>query len=319
MHNSHLTLWAFPIVAVVAVMLPVLDLTTIDILIVLAVSSALATSWNWAVGLGGLLNLAHIAYYGIGAYACALAVVYLGIHPVFGVLAGMAISGCLAWATCALSLKMKVADLYFALLTVALMEGLAALCRGLETQYAPDGITLPFRNDPASLMFLDKTYYYYMLIGLSILLVLIQYLVQRSKYGLLIYSSRDSQNAAASLGVPVNRVLMSVSVASALPASLVGSIITLSTLHVEAPSVFQFELLLAIIVATVIGGVGSLWGPFAGAAVVTVVQEVIRRLVGGVGAVGIPDIVFGVMLLVIVLFVPAGFAGLYRQLKGRER
>lgn len=319
MRVSYLSLLAFPAVIGVAIVLPILDLTTIDILIVLAVSSALATSWNWSVGLGGLLNLAHIAYYGLGAYACAIAVVYLGVHPVFGMLAGMAVSGLLAWATCALSLKMKVADLYFALLTVALMEGLAALFRGIETRYAPDGILLPFRNDPASLMFIDKTYYYYMLISLSILLVLIQYLVQRSKYGLLIYSARDSQNAASSLGVPVNRVLMSISVASALPAALVGSIITLSTLHVEAPSTFQFELLLAVIVATVIGGVGSLWGPFAGAAVVTVIQEVIRRLIGGVGAVGVPDIVFGLLLIVIVLFASNGITGLVRQLKASGR
>lgn len=303
----------FPVVIVTALALPTLDFTTIDILLVLAIYAALGTSWNWAAGFGGLLNLAHVAYYALGAYACAVAVAILGLHPIIGMLVGMIVSGALAWGICALSLKLRVADLYFALLTVTLTEGLAAICRGIENEYALGGISLPFRNDPMTLQFLDKANYYYLLAGLAIVLVAIQFLVERSKLGVVILAARDSAATASSVGVPVKRVLTSVAVASALPAALVGAIVALSSLHVTADAVFPFELLLSIIIVVVIGGIGTLWGPLLGAVIVTAIQEVIRRAVGGVGIVGITDMVYGVILVAIILFLPDGLAGLFRR------
>lgn len=314
-----LTLVACVVVLGMALALPTANITTIDILIVFASYAALGTSWNWSAGLGGLLNLAHVAYYAIGAYACALAVAVFGIHPAFGMIAGMAVAGVLAALICSLSLRLKVADLYFALLTITLMEGLAAIFRGIENEYALGGIYLPFRNDPASLQFLDKTIYFYILACLAVALVLVQFFVQRSKFGLLIVSSRDNAATAASVGVPVNRVLTGVAFASAVPASLVGSIMALSSLHVTADAVFPLELLLSTIIVTVVGGIGTLWGPFVGAVIITVIQESIRRAIGGVGIVGITDMVYGVLLIGIIIFLPDGIMGMVRRLWRRGR
>jgi branched-chain amino acid transport system permease protein len=313
------TIWALPVVLLVALALPSLDFTTVDVLLVLAVYVALGVSWNWCAGFGGLLNLAHVAYYAIGAYACALAVVVFGLHPAFGMLVGMAVSGLLAWATCSLTIRLKVADLYFALLTITLMEGLASICRGLENQYALGGFYLPFRNDPSTLQFLDKANYYYLLVGLSAALLAIQFLVMRSKLGLLILAARDSEPTASSVGVPVNRTLSALAVASSLPAALVGSIMALSSLHVTADAVFPFELLLSIIIAVVIGGIGTFWGPLVGAIIVTAIQELTRRLVGGTGIVGIADIIYGTMLVAIIIFVPDGLIGLYQRWRRQGR
>src|SRR5690606_18695461 len=115
--------------------------------------------------------------------------------------------------------------------------------------------------------------------------------VQRSKWGLLVIGARDSERASSSLGVPVARVLTSVSVASAVPAALVGSVFALTSLYVTVDNVFTFELLLSVIIAVTIGGIGTLWGPLVGALVVTAVQEGIRRLLGSsTEIVGLTDI-----------------------------
>lgn len=299
-------------------LLPLLDLTTIDLLIVFATYTALGVSWNWVGGFAGLLNLAHVAYYAIGAYACAIAVTRLGLHPLFGMVAGAAVAAALAFVISLLSFKLKVSDLYYALLTLTLAEALAAIVRGMENEYSLGGIYLPLRSDPWKLAFLDKTYYYYMLIGLAAVLMLVQFAAQRSKWGLLVIGARDSERAASSVGVPVTRVLTSVSVVSAIPASLVGSIFALTSLYVTVDNVFTFDLLLSIIIAVTIGGIGTLWGPLVGAMTVTAVNEVIRRSFGSSSEiVGLTDIVYGTMLIAIIVIMPIGVVGLIRRFTGR--
>lgn len=303
------------IVTAICAAAPLLDFTTIDLLIIFATYAALGISWNWVGGFAGLLNLAHIAYYAIGAYACAISVVVLEIHPVFGIFAGAVTAAGVALIISLLSFKLKVSDLYYALLTLTLAEALAAVARGLENEFALGGLYLPFRNDPAQLAFLDKSYYYYILIGLAAVLMAFQHLVQRSRWGVLIIGARDSALAASSLGVPVSRVFVSVSVASAIPAAIVGSVFALTSLYVTVDNVFTFDLLLSVIIATTIGGIGTLWGPFLGAAIITAVQEVIRRGFGSSSEiVGLIDIVYGGMLIVIIVLVPVGAVGILRRL-----
>lgn len=302
------------------VLIPALDLTTIDLLILFASYCALAISWNWVGGVAGLLNLAHVAYYAIGAYACAVAVIS-GFHPLFGIVLGALVAGIFACAVSMLSFKLKVTELYYTLLTLTLAEATASIARGLENEYSLGGLLLPFRNEPLQLAFLDKTYYYYILVGLVVVLLAFQYLVQRSKWGLLIIGSRDSAKAAAAVGVPVAKVLTLVSVASAVPAALTGSVFALTSLFVTADNVFPFDLLLAIIIAASIGGVGSLWGPVVGSVFVIAVQELIRRVIGVSDVAGASELVYGAMLIVIILLVPGGAASAFRRIfnLGRTR
>ncbi|WP_210497435.1 branched-chain amino acid ABC transporter permease [Microvirga antarctica] len=304
-----------PLVMSVCLLVPSFNLTTIDLLMSFAAYAALAVSWNWVCGLGGLMNMAHIAFYAIGAYSCSIAVAKLGIHPIFGILAGTVITATLAGVISYLSFRLKVTELYFALLTLMAAEGIGALSRGFENEYSLGGIYLPFVNDPGRFAFLDKTYYYYALIGLTGVLLALQLWVQRSKWGLLITASRDSERAASSLGVPVVRILTSVAVASAIPPALVGSIFALSSLFVTVDNVFPFELLLSTIIATVIGGLGTLWGPFIGALAVTLIHEGVRRGVGVTDAVGLTDMVYGATLVLIVVVFPGGLIGIFRQLR----
>lgn len=320
MSATSISLQPFAIAGAVMLLclLPALDLTTIDLLIVFATYAALGISWNWVGGFAGLLNLAHVAYFAIGAYACAIAVAILGIHPVFGMIVGAAVAAVLAFVISWLSFKLKVSDLYYSLLTLTLAEALAAIVRGLEHEYMLGGIYLPLRNEPSQLAFLDKTYYYYMLVGLAGVLMLGQLLAQRSKWGLMVIGARDSERAASSVGVPVARVLTSVSVVSAIPAALVGSIFALTSLYVTVDNVFTFDLLLSIIIAVTIGGIGTLWGPLVGAMTITLVQEVIRRSFGSSSEiVGLTDIVYGIMLITIIVIVPVGAVGLIRRFVGK--
>ncbi|MBP0440377.1 branched-chain amino acid ABC transporter permease [Tianweitania sediminis] len=310
--NPFLGTAAIIVVGIVCLLAPSLNLTTIDFLIGFAVYAALAVSWNWVCGLGGLINMAHIAFYAIGAYSCAIAVAKLGLHPIVGIVAGVVITASLAGIVSYLSFRLQVSELYFALLTLMLADGIGALSRGFENEYSLGGVYLPFVNDPLRFAFLDKVYYYYALIALVIALLLLQHWVTRSKWGLLIAAAKDSERAASSLGVPVVRILTSVAVASAIPPAIVGSIFALSSLYVTADNVFLFELLLATVIATVIGGLGTLWGPFLGALAITLIHELIRSGVGVTDVVGLTDMVYGAILVCIVVLFPGGLIGAFR-------
>lgn len=313
--NPLLSFLVIPLVTLICLAVPSLNLTTIDLLMSFAAYAALAVSWNWVCGLGGLMNMAHIAFYAIGAYSCSIAVAKFGIHPIFGILIGTIITACLAGVISYLSFRLKVTELYFALLTLMAAEGIGALSRGVENEYSLGGIYLPFINDPGRFAFLDKVYYYYALIALTGILLAIQFWVQRSKWGLLIAASKDSERAASSLGVPVVRILTTVAMASAIPPAIVGSIFALSSLFVTVDNVFPFELLLSTIIATVIGGLGTLWGPFIGALAVTLIHEGVRRGVGVTDVVGLTDMVYGAALVLIVVVFPGGLIGIFRQLR----
>jgi branched-chain amino acid transport system permease protein len=292
--------------------LPEANVTDIDTLIILATTAVLALTWNWTAGGAGLLNMAHIAYYAIGAYACALAVMVFNVHPAFGMAAGMALAAFLAWGIAFLSLRLRISDLYFALLTLTLAEALAALCRGVENEYMLGGFNLPLRNAPWQFAFFDKEAYYYALAVLAVGLAVLQWAIQRSRFGLLIEASRESERAASAMGVPVSRVLSVISVASAAPAALVGSIIALASLFVTADNVFRVDLLLMTVIAAVVGGIGSLWGPFLGAGAVLLVQQGIYRTLNAGSLTGITDVAFGVVLIAVIVLAPQGLAGLRR-------
>ncbi len=297
---------------VMLLVLPAAEITDIDTLIILATTAVLSLTWNWTAGGAGLLNMAHIAYYAIGAYACALAVMVFNVHPVVGMAAGMVLAALLAWAIAFLSLRLRISDLYFALLTLTLAEALAALCRGIENEYMLGGFNFPLRNAPWQFAFFDKEAYYYALAVLGVVLALIQWTIQRSRFGLLIEASRESERAASAMGVPVNRILTIISVASAAPAALVGSVIALSALFVTADNVFRVDLLLMTVIAAVVGGIGSLWGPFLGAAAVLLVQQGIYRNLNAGSLTGVTDVAFGIVLIAVIVLAPQGLAGLRR-------
>jgi len=292
--------------------LPLFASANIELLIVFAVYAALAVSWNWVAGYAGLLNLAHITYYGIGGYACAIAVAKLGVHPTVGMLAGAAISATLATAVSIASFKLKVSDLYYALLTLTLAEAVSALARGLENKFSVGGVLLTLSNDPASLAFVEKEAYYYLLIGLVVVMLLIQHFVMRSGFGLLIIASRDNHQAAESLGTPVSRVLTLISACSAAFAALIGSVVALVSLVVTTDVAFAFEPLLLIIIATCLGGIGTFWGPVFGAAIITIVHELIRRSFDPGQVTGLSDIMFGSFLIVIMVLAPVGLVGIVK-------
>lgn len=317
MSNPYFAVISIIAVGIFCLLAPSLDLTTIDFLIGFAIYAALAVSWNWVCGLGGLMNMAHIAFYAIGAYSCAIAVAKLGIHPIFGILAGVVITASLAGIVSYLSFRLQVSELYFALLTLMLADGIAALSRGVENEYSLGGLYLPFVNDPLRFAFLDKVYYYYALMVVVIILLLLQYWISRSKWGILIAAAKDSERAASSLGVPVVRILTSVAVASAIPPAIVGSIFALSSLYVTADNVFPFELLLGTVIAAVIGGLGTIWGPFIGALAITLIHELIRRGVGVTDVVGLTDMVYGAMLVFIVVLFPGGLIGAFKFVRDR--
>jgi branched-chain amino acid transport system permease protein len=141
--------------------------------------------------------------------------------------------------------------------------------------------------------------------------------IERSRRGYYFRAIREDQDAAASLGVPVAREKHAAMAVSAALTALGGTFWAQYVLFIDPESVFPLSLSILICLVAVMGGVGSLWGPLLGAAVLVPLSEGTRVLLGGTGK-ALDLLVYGALIMVIAVFQPAGLMGLVRQLGGRR-
>jgi len=254
---------------------------------------ALAQSYDWVGGHLGYLNLGQAAFFGIGAYAGG---VLLTKALPLAVAFAAAIAAPALFAAAIAVPFFRLRGAYFALATfglVALMELLASNLEGLTGGAL--GLSLPPGNRlmPA---------YYLTLVEVA-LIVGITVWVNRSRYGLALRGIQDDEEAAGAFGVSALRVKCAVLVASAAVAGLTGGIYGWYITFLTPPAVFGLDKALGPIVMAMLGGSGTVAGPFVGAAFLNVVEEVLRVKVGAYVLTA-----YGIILILVGLFLPNGIA-----------
>jgi branched-chain amino acid transport system permease protein len=267
------------------------------------VTVALAQSYDWVGGHLGYMNLGQAAFFGIGAYAGGILLTKALPLPV-AFAAAVAAPALFAAAIAMPFFRLRGA--YFALATfglVALMELLASNLERLTGGAL--GLSLPPGNRlmPA----------YYLTLAEVALIVGITVCVSRSRYGLALRTIQDDEEAAGAFGVSALRVKCAVLVASAAVAGLTGGIYGWYITFLTPPAVFGLDKALGPIVMAMLGGSGTVAGPFVGAAFLNVVEEVLRVKVGAYVLTA-----YGVILILVGLFLPGGIARLplWRRLFG---
>jgi len=263
---------------------------------------ALAGSWNIISGLTGYVSFGHVAFFGAGAYTAGILIASVGWPWPLAALAGGIAAGVLALAIGWPCLRLK--GPYFAIAMLGLNEVLRALVSYFERLTGGgNGLSLPT---------LDANIPIYYAMGLmAVVVTLIARLIIASRFGLRLMTIREDEVAAEAMGIDTFQHKLFAFLLSAIPAGIVGALAARDQGYIEPLSVFPLATTITMIVMTLFGGKGTVWGPVLGAVVLFVTQEMVWARYPY-----IHPLLFGAIIVAVVLAMPRGVLGLL-QIKYR--
>ena len=174
------------------------------------------------------------------------------------------------------------------------------------------GIKMPWEGNIASMQHLDKTFYFYIVLGLLVIVLLVSNYINNSKTGYYFAAIKTNQGAAATLGVDVTSYKLRAQFLSAFFAAVSGAIYGQMLQFIEPASFFSNDLSTQIAVMAIVGGVGTLWGPVVGALILYPVSEVIRSSIGS-SLPGLSLVIYGLVLMLVIYFMPQGIIGYLKK------
>jgi branched-chain amino acid transport system permease protein len=315
--RSQLLIGAAVFVAVAALPRFVTDVYTQNVLILTLMFAAVSQSWNILGGYCGQISLGHALYFGVGAYTASLLFVTYGINPWLGMVAGGALSAVLAMALGWPCFRLK--GHYYSIATIVIAEIGLLLVHNWDYLGGATGIQWPFNPDSwATLQFArDKIPYFYFALGLLVVVWLVTYVIEESRWGYWWRAVKDNPEAAQSLGVTVFESKMAAAAISAFFTAIAGAFYAAFVSYIDPESVMSFRFSLLFALPAVVGGIGTLWGPIVGAAILIPVTEVTRSYAGGSGS-GLDLIIYGTLIMLIALLKPEGILSLFRRGARRE-
>lgn len=287
------------------------------VMITIFLYGMLATAWNLLAGYCGQISLGHAVFFGAGAYTSSLLVRELGLTPWAGMAAGalvaLALSQVIGYPV------FRLRGHYFAIATIAIGEIVQTLVNNWDWAGGARGVFVPIRRPDSLLHFQfheGKHVYYYVALAFLLLALGVTAAVERARPGFYFRAIREDQEAAASLGVPVARYKLRAMALSAMLTAAGGTFYAQYVLFIDPESVFPLSLSILICLIAVLGGVGTLWGPLIGAAILVPLSEGTRVYWGGTGK-AVDLLVFGGLIVIISIVQPGGIMALARR--GRRR
>lgn len=260
-----------------------------------------ATSLNFILGFGGMVALGHAAFFGAGAYTVA-------ILASAGVTAGwvawpaaMAIAGLLALVTGAVSLRTR--GVYFIMITLAFAQMLYFVIISLRQYGGEDGLNLPgYTVWPGLDLANDNSFYYVTLALVAVAMGVLNRLIA-SPFGEALQGVRENPERMTALGYPVYGIRLVAYVVAGAFAGLAGALLANHNLFVS-PSMMHWTQSANLLIMVIVGGIGMRYGGAVGAAVLLVLEEVLRLYTE------YWHLPLGLLLLAVLLLAPSGLAGL---------
>jgi branched-chain amino acid transport system permease protein len=281
---------------------------TREVIFTALMSVALASSLNILLGYTGYVSFGHIVFFGLGAYVGFYMMSALNMPLPVAALAGGLSAGLLAFLLGKAILRLRGA--YFALATIGVNEAARAFVNNFHPFGGPIGMRLNFRFYDAyggAATALWTTFA--ILVGLTLVLLVVSYLVKYSKFGLSLLAIRENEDAAQVMGVVAPNAKTWAYVISAIFPGIIGVLFFFKNGNIEPTDAFRLHLSIETIVMVMLGGQGTVLGPILGGAGY-------QRLRGTLLVTPLfKDIqltVAGILLLAIILFVPAGIVGWLR-------
>lgn len=273
---------------------------------------ALAQMWNMLAGYAGLVSVGQQAFVGFGGYGLFVAAIFLGLHPLMAVPLVGAMAALVAIPTAFLLFRLRGA--YFAIGSWVMAEVYRLGFAQVSDLGGGSGMSLPaplVRAMAASIAEREMLIYY---TGIAIALaaVAVVWGLLNSRQGLALTAIRDSEPASQSLGVDTYLTKLAVYVCAAAVTGMAGALIYLQKLRISPDAAFSIGWTTDIIFIVVIGGIGTIEGPFVGIAVFFL----LRALLADFGTWYM--IVLGAAAVLVMLTAPQGLWGLIAQRYGLQ-
>ena len=287
----------------------------IQIAVLMLIYGFFASSWNLIGGYAGQFALGNGVYIGIGGYFPAMLFQEFGVSPWIGIFVGAVFSAIVAFLIGKLCFRLS--GTYFSLATVAFLHMFRYMIvakekfLGLPTNGGMGYILKwvgGFEN-----MQLSKIGFFYLFLVLLVIAVGISAWIKNHRIGYYLTAIKTNQGAAGTIGVNVIKYKLIVQCLSAALLAIGGGVYAFYMNSVDPMTVLGYAMSLKLMMYTVVGGLGTVWGPVVGAALLTGLNEFVRVEVGASLA-PLALVCYGVILIVIVRFAPNGIVGMFSDL-----
>lgn len=265
-------------------------------------------AWNLMMGYVGQLSLGHGLYIGLGAYAVALACGEHGLSPWLGIVIGAVISALVAAVVAFIGFRFAVRGIYFTLLTIAVAEMMRMSFDNWSYVGGTAGYFLKATPDVHPLLSLrgDSGFFYFVFLVLTALAFFASAALMRSRIGYFWRAIREDEDAARAIGVPALRLKILAVMVSAVMTSVGGSFYALLSGSLFPDTMMGMRFSIEIIIAPIVGGLGTLFGPIVGAMFIVPLGELTNHIAQATGIYGLNLLIYGVLLLLVVCFMPDG-------------
>ena len=267
-------------------------------------------SWNISGGFAGQLSFGHVAFFGVGAYASTIVQLRLGWSPWLGLpasaLAGALVGGVIG----VLSFRAGLKGSYFALITLAFAEVLRIVTNSVSFTGGGLGMLIPMKASAANFQFADRSGFYFLILLLAAGSVALAEWLRRSRFGAQLAAIRENEDSAKALGINVFREKVKVMLLSGAIGGMGGCFFAQYFLYIDPLVVFGVDKSVEMLLVSMIGGAGTVYGPLVGALLLASISDITRVLTQ---IQGLSLVLYGGLLVVIIAYLPNGLIDLFKR------
>ena len=267
-------------------------------------------SWNISGGFAGQLSFGHVAFFGVGAYASTIVQLRLGWSPWLGLpaaaLAGAAVGGVIG----VLSFRAGLKGSYFALITLAFAEVLRIVTNSVSFTGGGLGMLIPMKASAANFQFAERSGFYFLILLMAALSVALAEWLRRSRFGAQLAAIRENEDSAKALGIHVFREKVKVMLLSGSIGGMGGCFFAQYFLYIDPLVVFGVDKSVEMLLVSMIGGAGTVYGPLVGALLLASISDITRVLTQ---IQGLSLVLYGGLLVVIIAYLPNGLIDLFKR------
>jgi branched-chain amino acid transport system permease protein len=274
-------------------------------------------SWNISGGFAGQTSFGHAVFFGVGAYTSTILHVTYGWNPWLAWPVAAAAGGAVGGAIAFLSFRAGLRGSYFALITLAFAEVFRILANSAGFTRGGLGMLIKADSRAANFQFRDPVWFYYLALAMCLLSLLLAWHLTRSRFGARLVAIRENEDAARALGIDVFAEKVKVLVLSGAMCAAGGTFYAQRYLYIDPNIAFGIDKSVEMLLVTMVGGAGTVFGPLIGAVALTGINELTRYAAAVVPALKnvqpLSLIVYGLMLMLIVARLPDGLASLFNR------
>lgn len=272
-------------------------------------------SWNIAGGFAGQLSFGHVVFFGAGAYTSTILQMRFGFSPWIGLPASALAGAVVGFVIAFLSFRAGLKGSYFALITLAFAEVLRIVANSVDITGGGMGMLIPAKPGAANFQFVERIGFYFLILALTVGSVAIAIWLKHSRFGAQLAAIRENEDAARALGIDVFREKVKVMMLSGAIAGMGGCFFAQYFLYIDPLVAFGIDKSVEMLLVSMIGGAGTVYGPLIGAVLLAGVGDLTRVLTN---VQGLSLVLYGGLLVVIIAFLPNGLVDLFQRLGRRS-